>query len=181
MQNTTCTKLSQISGAVFIGYDIFLGATTENPRYDMIDAIEGVTTFLNNLIDSLGGRRKRSLEDCSWLDTKLDGLIEIADDTSKKSEIVEIAGTITSAEITTCTAEEVANLEEDKALLDAIVCDLKLELGESCTTQATTPGLVSTTVIPGTTEGRTTLRRGTTERITITITTPKPSATGISS
>ena len=83
----------------------------------MIDAVERVRTFVANLISSLGRRMQRSLsQDCSWLSTKLDEFSKIAVDISRKLDIVELATTITSAKIDSCTAEEVAELENKNSV-----------------------------------------------------------------
>ena len=113
----------------------------------MVTALESVTTFVSNLVTQLGGRKKRTEEqDCAWLDDILDDLIEIAADTSKKSEIVSFAALITSAEIDSCTAEELQILKEDVLELESIVCDLKEEMGEPCTTIIpSTVGTITTT------------------------------------
>ena len=124
--------------------------TTENPIHDMIEALESVTTYIDTLLTSLQRRNWRSTDqDCTWLDEKLDDLIDIGDDTSQKSNITEISSTITSAEIDSCTAEEMVNLKEDKELLDDIVCDLKKQIGEACTTDA--PASTQQTTILSTT------------------------------
>ena len=149
--------------------------TTENPIHDMIEALESVTTYIDTLLTSLQRRNWRSTDqDCTWLDEKLDDLIDIGDDTSQKSNITEISSTITSAEIDSCTAEEMVNLKEDKELLDDIVCDLKKQIGEACTTDA--PASTQQTTILSTTA----LTTESTRNITMvsTITSPKPSTTG---
>ena len=116
----------------------------------MIEALESVTTYIDTLLTSLQRRNWRSMDqDCTWLDEKLDDLIDIGDDTSQKSNITEISSTITSAEIDSCTAEEMVNLKEDKELLDDIVCDLKKQIGEACTTDA--PASTQQTTILSTT------------------------------
>ena len=111
-----------------------------------MDALESVTTHVTSLVTQLGGR-KRAVQDCAWLDSKLDELIEIADNTAKKSEIVELAAIITAAEIETCTAEELQNLIDDVELLESIICDLKQQMGQSCGTSSVS----HTTVVSHTT------------------------------
>ena len=106
-----------------------VGATTENPRVDMINAVEKVRNFVANFISSLGGkkesREQRSLtKDCFWLNAKLHEFTMIALDTTRRHEIVELATTITSAKIDSCTAEEVGELERKKSELDEIWMDL---------------------------------------------------------
>ena len=83
----------------------------------MVDAVERVRDFVATLISSLGGGKQRSLsQDCSWLNTKLDEFAKIAVDISRKLDIVELATTITSAKIDSCTAEEVAELENKNSV-----------------------------------------------------------------
>ena len=149
--------------------------TTENPRHDMIDALDSVSTYIDTLISSLQRRKRRSADlDCTWLDEKLDDLIGIGNDTSQKSNITEMSSTITSADIDSCTAEELVNLKEDKELIDDIVCDLKQQIGEACTTDAPASTQATSTLL-------TTVLTSASTRITTmesTITSPKLSSSG---
>ena len=141
----------------------------------MIEALESVTTYIDTLLTSLQRRNWRSTDqDCTWLDEKLDDLIDIGDDTSQKSNITEISSSITSAEIDSCTAEELVNLKEDKELLDDIVCDLKKQIGEACATDA--PASTQQTTILSTTVLTTVSTRKTS--MLSTITSAKPTSIG---
>ena len=104
----------------------------------MIVKLQSVVTHIDEVIENFTNSRDSKVRavygSCSWLDENLDRLIEIGNDTSKKTEIYQIENDITEVQIdmSSCSQTHINALKEHKVNLYQIICHMKERIGMSC-------------------------------------------------
>ena len=123
--------------------------TTSDPIPDIITSLESIVDFLDKLISNFNGRSRSTMKSCHWLDFKLELLLAIGNDTTKKQTIAQMETEITGniVDLSSCSKTDIENLKTDRKTLYSIICYLKELIGESCPSTFTNAPYVSTTVI----------------------------------
>ena len=134
------------------------GPTTESSErvkiLAIVDDLEDVVDKIDEVLASTStNRRKRDTsQTCSWFDTTLEELIDIASDTSEQSNIATYADTLTEANVDSCSESEETKLKSHKESLEGIIDDYESIIYSAATTMGTSAGqtTLKTSVRPST-------------------------------
>ena len=94
------------------------GLSERERRVAIVDDLTDVTDKIDEVLDDSGRKLRLSSElSCSMFDAALYDLREIAHDHTKHREIADLAQTLTTADVGSCSQEEQTSLQSHKATL----------------------------------------------------------------